>query len=89
MDRDTILQRALKIWSKGTYKLYAQEKIREWLNLNNRFIDQYTPLTIFTVIEWAAANLSSNLFLSANWFYVKDNKLLTDRLYKNLELIVV
>lgn len=90
MDRDTLVRRAFKIWETGGYKIYAQDKINEWLNNENRLLADdvdYTPLTIFSVIEWASANLSSNLFLSAEWFYVKENRLLTDRLYKNLELI--
>ena len=90
MDRDTLTRRALKIWETGGYRAYSKIKISEWLNTENKLLandTDYTPLTIFSVIEWASANLSSNLFLSAEWFYVKDNKLLTDRLFKNLELI--
>ena len=87
MDKDTLLLRAQHIWNTGGYRYYAAQKIQEWLNLNNSKQGKFTPLSIFAVIEWAAANLSSNLFLKTEWFYIEGDQYLTDRLYNNLKLI--
>lgn len=90
MDKDTIVRRTENIWQKGNFRQYAYDRFQEYLNLTNRdFIEDtnYTPLEIFSVVEWASATLSSDLYLQNKWFYIEDNIPLTDRLYKNLALI--